>query len=599
MDKRNPLKGRLLACSALLLSLLLFTQPVYARTIEQAEYYFNEDPGEGNGFPVNALDGEFDSANEALELRNIDTSSLLPGWHYIYVRARDSEGNWGSPIRTMCEFHDTSHVVESAQYRIDGGDWQPLDTADGPVPGRRLISSDEIDATELSAGRHLVEVRTLDNHGTPSELWQAPIHLYDDLYIRGAEYQITYQNTYSPGGPWIDAEAVDDAFDSRMEEFTAEIETDIYVYHPRYYVWARSIDSRGRKSEPRRMAVETGDGIHVNFDTDGTRGAELIGNTLQVVSAGADCTPVYAAAPHGYAFQHWVLEETPHSTDNPLTVRDVNETQTFIAVFSAAEPEPEALATWTWMKGASTRNQAGVYGTQGVAAAANIPGARWGAATWQESSGTWWLFGGEGQDNTTNSGYLNDLWKYEVATGHWTWMKGSTTRNQSGTHGILGVPDPLNTPGGRRGAVSWMDDSGMLWLFGGYGRDASGNTGYLNDLWQYNPTTGNWTWMKGSSDYYQSGVYGTLGEAHRDNTPGARAYAIAWIDFAGIVWLFGGYGRDSTGSDGYLNDLWKYDPATGHWTWIKGASTRNPSGTYGILGVAASANMPGGRYGAA
>ncbi len=36
---------------------------------------------------------------------------------------------------------------------------------------------------------------------------------------------------------------------------------------------------------------------------------------------------------------------------------------------------------------------------------------------------------------------------------------------------------------------SWIDSSGNLWLFGGYGYDSTGTVGKLNDLWQYSPTT--------------------------------------------------------------------------------------------------------------
>ncbi|MCX5753512.1 MAG: hypothetical protein NTW97_07670, partial [Candidatus Krumholzibacteria bacterium] len=32
-----------------------------------------------------------------------------------------------------------------------------------------------------------------------------------------------------------------------------------------------------------------------------------------------------------------------------------------------------------------------------------------------------------------------------------------------------------------------------------------------------------------------------------------------------------GAGYDGGGSGGFLNDLWKYDPVTNQWTWLKGA----------------------------
>ena len=250
---------------------------------------------------------------------------------------------------------------------------------------------------------------------------------------------------------------------------------------------------------------------------------------------------------------------------------------------------------WTWMKGSSTRGESGIYGTQGVPAALNTPGARVYAVSWADGSGDLWLCGGLGLDSTGETGRLNDLWRYTPATDEWTWMKGSNTRHQSGTYGTQGVPAALNTPGARYGAVSWTDGSGKLWLFGGYGYDSAGGYGPLNDLWKYDPVTGEWTWMKGSNTREQPGTYGAQGVPAVPNTPGARVRPVSWTDSSGGLWLFGGYGRDSTASEGRLNDLWRYNPATYEWTWMKGANTIDHAGTYGTQGVPGAGNTPGGR----
>jgi hypothetical protein len=57
------------------------------------------------------------------------------------------------------------------------------------------------------------------------------------------------------------------------------------------------------------------------------------------------------------------------------------------------------------------------------------------------------------------------------------------------------------------------------------------------------------------------GVYGTLGTPAAGNIPGGRAYIVSWTDISGNLWLFGGAGYDANGSYGWLNDLWKYQPA--------------------------------------
>jgi hypothetical protein len=174
-----------------------------------------------------------------------------------------------------------------------------------------------------------------------------------------------------------------------------------------------------------------------------------------------------------------------------------------------------------------------------------------------DTNGNAWLFGGFGGDSTGTWVYLNDLWKYSA--GEWTWMSGSNGGGQPGTYGTKGTPAPDNVPGARYGAVSWTDAAGNLWLFGGVG---------LNDLWKY--SAGEWTWMSGSDTHDQPGTYGTQGTPAPDNTPGAREGAATWIDTTGNFWLFGGMGLDSTGTGGYLNDLWKY--TGGEWTWMSGSN---------------------------
>jgi N-acetylneuraminic acid mutarotase len=256
---------------------------------------------------------------------------------------------------------------------------------------------------------------------------------------------------------------------------------------------------------------------------------------------------------------------------------------------------------WTWMSGSNQSGMPGVYGTQGVAAATNVPGARDSAVSWIDSNGNLWLFGGEGYDSAGEFGELNDLWNFNPSTGFWTWVSGSNTIPiqtglcQPGVYGALGVSNGSNVPGGRLGAGSWTDTSSNLWLFGGYGCDSTGNEDELNDLWKFTPSTGQWTWVSGSNIAAQPGTYGTLGSPSGSNIPGGRQSEAAWIDSSGNLWLFGGYGYDSTGDEDELNDLWSFNPSTAEWTWVSGSNLAAQPGTYGTLGSPSSNNIPGGR----
>jgi len=134
---------------------------------------------------------------------------------------------------------------------------------------------------------------------------------------------------------------------------------------------------------------------------------------------------------------------------------------------------------WTWMGGPDQNNEPGVYGTQGVAAADNIPPPRNTATSWIDAAGNFWLFGGLGPWD------YNDLWKY--SGGEWTWVSGSNQSGQTGTYGTQGTPAASNVPGCRDGAVGWIDLSGNLWLFGGFDVLTIAFGGKFNDLWKYQP----------------------------------------------------------------------------------------------------------------
>jgi len=290
---------------------------------------------------------------------------------------------------------------------------------------------------------------------------------------------------------------------------------------------------------------------------------------------------------------------------------------TFCFIAPAAAGQTGGSNEWALMSGSLQNSGPGVYGQQGVFAAANVPGERSNSVSWSDRNGNLWLFGGLGDGSTSGGyvyfGYLNDLWEFNPSTNEWAWISGSnvvpincfpdSTCGQSGVYSTIGTPAASNVPGGRSGSVSWTDKNGNLWLFGGYGVDSAGNYGNLNDLWVFTPSTGQWTWMSGSSTIIsalggQPGVYGTLGTPAASNTPGSRTGSVTWTDNSGILWLFGGGGLDSNGNEANLNDLWEYDISTNQWTWMGGSSNGGDAGSYGAQGVAATTNIPSARGGA-
>jgi hypothetical protein len=82
---------------------------------------------------------------------------------------------------------------------------------------------------------------------------------------------------------------------------------------------------------------------------------------------------------------------------------------------STTTPPPVQIHNqWTWLAGANVGEQPGTYGTQGVPAAGNTPGARESAACWVDSSGSLWVLGGAASPSQTSDNFFNDLWKFSA-----------------------------------------------------------------------------------------------------------------------------------------------------------------------------------------
>lgn len=221
---------------------------------------------------------------------------------------------------------------------------------------------------------------------------------------------------------------------------------------------------------------------------------------------------------------------------------------------------------------------------QGGQSAVVAPASRLGAASWTDTAGNLWLFGGS-TGGTTGGNFLNDLWEYDTTnfggsdytTVEGTWIQKTTAGiDQAGVY----TGGSLN-PGSRTNAVTWTDASGNFWLFGGDGYDSLGHIGYLNDLWKFNGTV--WTFVSAGNTNLanQLGIYGTQGVATATNMPGGRQEAAGWADANGNLWLFGGEGEDSAGTqDGILNDLWMYSITNNQWTWVGGAKLANQAAVY-------------------
>ncbi|WP_425393065.1 Kelch repeat-containing protein [Ekhidna sp.] len=253
---------------------------------------------------------------------------------------------------------------------------------------------------------------------------------------------------------------------------------------------------------------------------------------------------------------------------------------------------------WTWISGPSTINELPVYG-DGSAHPDNIPGPRSNHKIWTDENDNIWVFGGYGLDSEGAEGYLNDLWKFDTQTLEWTWMDGGNLIDQGGEFGSIDEYNDNNYPGSRSASLLWEDSNGLIWLFGGQGIDKFGiQSGYLNDLWSLNPSTGQWAWHSGSDFAGSTGSYNEPGLSSTDYVPGARWHGVNWIDENDKLWLFGGYKFNQL-TTGIYNDFWNYEPSTKEWTWLNGYSSTTNINELGVYGEfnGGSLPFPGSRHG--
>ncbi|MDA1068073.1 MAG: hypothetical protein O3C43_16405 [Verrucomicrobia bacterium] len=86
-----------LSCLLALISFagLATAQPV----IEQAEYYFNSDPGPGNGTAISVPAPNESPIDISFDIPAGTLAALDDGWHKLVVRFKDNDGDWSVAMK--------------------------------------------------------------------------------------------------------------------------------------------------------------------------------------------------------------------------------------------------------------------------------------------------------------------------------------------------------------------------------------------------------------------------------------------------------------------------------------------------------------------
>ncbi len=143
--------------------------------LTQAEYFWDTDPGEGNGIALPATDGTFDSSIENI-LKN-DVALVNPlGLHRINVRVKDNQGVWG-PVFTNVIYNENvlsvdPHTIGENYYFIPNPatniirfnkDIESVIVVD--LNGRQMaasVSNNQVNIEGLATGTYILKVTTPD-----------------------------------------------------------------------------------------------------------------------------------------------------------------------------------------------------------------------------------------------------------------------------------------------------------------------------------------------------------------------------------------------------------------------------------------------------
>ena len=135
------------------------------KEIVNMEYYFDVDPGFGNGTPVSFTQGLTPSA-----VTGLNTSSLTSGIHKLSIRAKNSAEKW-SETSTIIYFKQdpANQPISGMEYYFDFDPGYGNGTQVPVIPGDNISQSVSVNTTGLGPGGHIMYIRTKNNAGVWSE----------------------------------------------------------------------------------------------------------------------------------------------------------------------------------------------------------------------------------------------------------------------------------------------------------------------------------------------------------------------------------------------------------------------------------------------
>lgn len=143
--------------------------------LARLEYFFDSDPGYGNGTPLSR-------PNTGTNTYVMSFEGLAPGAHVLCLRAWDDQNHWSQTISHpiyVCSVMGTS--VARTEYFLD---------TDPGFGNARQMTGNVIDLGDIQAGAHVLYLRSQDNQGKWSSVVARPLYVTSkaDGSIAAMEY---------------------------------------------------------------------------------------------------------------------------------------------------------------------------------------------------------------------------------------------------------------------------------------------------------------------------------------------------------------------------------------------------------------------------
>jgi hypothetical protein len=141
------------------------TATANAADITAAELFIDSDPGVGNGTAITPIS----SGNTVSFTTPIPTTSLATGFHFLAIRTKDNNGQWGlyeSRGFYISTAASNATDITAAEFFVDNDPGVGNGTVITPITSGNTVSfTTSIATTALAPGFHFLAIRTKNNSG--------------------------------------------------------------------------------------------------------------------------------------------------------------------------------------------------------------------------------------------------------------------------------------------------------------------------------------------------------------------------------------------------------------------------------------------------